>query len=373
VKCERGLATFTTNHLSVYAVTYIAATTDPGTDDPGTDDPGTDDPGTDDPGTDDPGTDDPGTDDPGTDDPETPDIDDEGAVILPVEVEGNVSTGVATVTIAPGSITEAIITAAIEAAETNGTESTIAIKIDQPLDVSGQPIDINEVRVTIPVSDLRTVADSEVKNIKIASNVGEVTLNTDAMKDLIASAGNQATVEVVITKEDDARREELTTEQQETLRGDETVREVYDISLFVNNAKLEDFETTGKLTIGLPYTLKTNEVDSRVGVIHVAEDGTTQQQTGVKCERGLATFTTNHLSVYAVTYIAATDDPGTDDPGTDDPGTDDPGTDDPGDEDPGDNELPTRGSPSGGCNTGAGMTALLTLGLVSMMLWTKRD
>ncbi|MDR1377830.1 MAG: hypothetical protein LBJ36_02100 [Synergistaceae bacterium] len=232
------------------------------------------------------------------------------------------------------------------------------IKIDKPVDVSGQPIDIKEVRVAIPVSDLRIVADSEVKNIKIASNVGEVTLNTDAMKDLIEKAQGEdaATVEVVIAKEDEARLEELTEAQQETLSGD-TVREVYDVSLFVNNAKLEDFETTGKLTIGLPYTRKTNEVDSRVGVIHVAEDGTTQPQTGVKYERGLATFTTNHLSVYAVTYIAATDDPGTDDPGTDDP----------------DDEMPTRGSPSGGCSTGAGMTALLALGLVSMMVWAKRD
>jgi Synergist-CTERM protein sorting domain-containing protein len=58
-------------------------------------------------------------------------------------------------------------------------------------------------------------------------------LNTDALIDLIAVAevADASEVEIVIVKDDEslAKLENLTEEQKEILRGDENIREVYDI------------------------------------------------------------------------------------------------------------------------------------------------
>ena len=148
---------------------------------------------------------------------------------------------------------------------------------------------------------------------------------------------------------------ELPPEQQKTLRDDETVREIYDFSLFANAEKVTNFETpTSKLTIGLPYTLKAGEIGSRVWVLYVAENGATQKMSeGRKYERGLAIFETNHLSIYVVTYEAkdATTPTGDDTP--------------PNENDDGDGPLTPDSNNGDGCNAGLGigMTALVACGI----------
>ncbi|MDR3165805.1 MAG: hypothetical protein LBU13_09530, partial [Synergistaceae bacterium] len=86
---------------------------------------------------------------------------------------------------------------------------------------------------------------------------------------------------------------------------DEKVREVYDVSVVVDGDKLKEFKTTGKLTIGLPYTLKDAEVSEGILIVYVSPEGTTSYMTEGRrydTAKSEAFFITNHLSVYAVTY-----------------------------------------------------------------------
>jgi hypothetical protein len=176
-------------------------------------------------------------------------------------------------------------------------------------------------------------------------------LNTDALKDLIADAGSQGTVEVVIAKEDEARLAELTPAQQEIVRNDEKIREVFDVSVLVNKAK-RDFDTqTGTVTLGLPYTLKAGEKPANIGIIYVREDGITEPMSTTYNEtKKLAVFKTSHLSIYAVTYAESAAPPDDDD------------DDKPIDNDP----LTPSGNSGGGCEAGMGVLSLALLGAMAL-------
>ena len=93
----------------------------------------------------------------------------------------------------------------------------------------------------------------------------------------------------------------------------------------------KNFETDGKLTVGLPYRLNEDEGEVPAGVwsVYVAENGSKQRMTeDRKYENGKAYFKTSHLSVYAVTY-----------------------------------EQPYAFGGGGGCDAGAGMAGAMILAL----------
>ena len=138
--------------------------------------------------------------DPIDDKPEAPvyDIDDGSseeppAVVVPIDPDRDVridtNTGVETVTVP--ELTQEIIDRAIEEANEAGTEPAVMIPVKKPVDpTTGEPVEVSEVHVEISVSDLITAADNEV-NIRIDvfdGEGGEVTLNGDALKDLIERA-----------------------------------------------------------------------------------------------------------------------------------------------------------------------------------------
>jgi hypothetical protein len=238
------------------------------------------------------------------------------AVVVPIDAENvtiDSDTGTATVAVPEGALTS-LIEQAIETA--GSREPTVEIR--PPMPPAGEPgteaVEIKEVKVEIPIGDLKAVAESEVENVKIASPVGEVTLNTDAIWDLLdlvaktkTDAGNAPTVDIVVTKGEEtiAKTEDLTEKQQETLRDDKT-RDVFDVSIHVGSKRLEDFKTpTGKLTIGLPYELRPDEVGAGVGVHYIDKDGEpTPMVDGRRYDetKHLAVFQTDHLSIYAVVY-----------------------------------------------------------------------
>ncbi|MDR1366954.1 MAG: hypothetical protein LBJ13_03570, partial [Puniceicoccales bacterium] len=122
--------------------------------------------------------------------------------------------GAQTVSVPAGAISPAVVEAALQAAfEAGGTEAAVEIRIPGQVDaVTGEPAEVREVRVEIPVGDLRAVAASEVENVRIVSGAGEVTLNTEALKDLITNADERsaAAVEIVIARNAGAGTEDLT-------------------------------------------------------------------------------------------------------------------------------------------------------------------
>ena len=173
---------------------------------------------------------------------------------------------------------------------------------------------------------------------------GEVTLNTAVLKDLIAQAAGADDIELVTKKREET--ENLTAAQNAALNSIRK-REVYDVSIYANGAKLENFTTdSGKLTIGLPYTLKSGETADGVWAYYVSETGSTERMTeGRKYERSLAIFETHHLSTYAVIYEKAENTEGT----------------------PADNaEAAGTGSGRGGCDAGAGMILFFILALFAV-------
>jgi hypothetical protein len=270
------------------------------------------------------------------------------AVIIqlpPDNVKVDPTSGVETVTVPGGSLTNAIDQAIEAATQAGVAEATVEIKVDKPVDaITGESVEVNEVRVEIPVTDLKAVADSEVENVKIATVVGEVTLNTGALQDLITQAAAQGATAVEVSVEhkvETGEDETLTEAQKVVLEEDEKVREIYDVSVLINKARLENFQTqTGKVTISLPYELKAGEVGEKVLTVYIAENGSTEPMTeGRKYDRGMSIFKTSHLSVYAVTYEqeAAAPTPA---------------------------PTPSSGSGGGGgCNTGYGLIGLFFMGI----------
>jgi Synergist-CTERM protein sorting domain-containing protein len=202
---------------------------------------------------------------------------------------------------------------------------------------------VREVTAKISASDLGIVAESDVENIKIASAIGEVTLNTAAVNDLLDEAGPEAvTVDVVISRKDEADKEELLesedlTEAQKAALADGHMRDVYDVSIYAgyagdNDKKLLEGGSASKdskLTIGLPYELRTGEKARGVGVAYIGEKGAEPMPAYYNSGTKLAVFTTNHLSLYGVTYT------------------------------------PVSEGGSGGCDAGFGALALLALALLS--------
>jgi hypothetical protein len=253
-------------------------------------------------------------------------------VQLPADsVTVDAATNTATVAVQEGIVADSI-QEAIDLAAEAGSNAQPTVEINVKTETASG---VDAVKVDIFISDLSAVADSEVENVRVVTGVGEVMLNTAAIKDLIADAGSSAqTVELAI--EHKAPEDSSLSTGQKAALGDAKVREVYDVSLYVDSAKLNNFNTGGALTIGLPYTLKSGETASGVWANYVSDNGAMQHmEEGRAYERGLAIFKTDHLSVYAVTYERSGDTNG--------------------------NTSSSSGSSGGGCDALGGSFAVLTL------------
>jgi hypothetical protein len=235
----------------------------------------------------------------------------------------------------PESALEAAISQAAEAAAETGTPATVEIPVAESYTPGADAVIVN-----IPIGGAEAAAaESAVENVRIVTAIGEVTLDKEALKSLIAEAGDADTVGVAIERKG-ASDADLT-EAQKTALGDGKVREVYDVSAVIDEGKLRDFETTGKLTIGLPHALRQGETAGGVWAVYVAENGSAERMTdGRKYESGKAYFKTTHLSVYAVIYDAGTE-------ADTETGTDFGGS-----------------SGGGGCDAGFGLFALAGLGVL---------
>jgi hypothetical protein len=256
--------------------------------------------------------------------PEIDDSDEEApAVVVPLDPEKDVKldkdTGTETVTVPDGALESLLDQAIAVAKEAGSREPTVEIRVDAPASdaETGESVTVRKVEIKIPIGDLIAVRDSKVENVKIVSPAGEVTLNTEALRDLIAKAeaepGSEKapTVDIVIAKGEDtlAEAKDLTEKQEEALKDEkirEKVREVFDVSVYAGSERIEDFETkAGKLTVGLPYALKDGETKDGVWVRYVKKDGTTEDMVDGRRydeKKKLAVFQTSHLSVYAIVY-----------------------------------------------------------------------
>jgi Synergist-CTERM protein sorting domain-containing protein len=266
---------------------------------------------------------------------------------VPISVEDDVvvdpGTSTETVTVPSAGIAASIeaLQKAIDAGEVSASDSTVEIVVPVPLDTS---VAIEEVKVEIAVSDLRTLAASEAaQNVKIVSELGDVKLDTTALNELIAQAQNAENVGVVIAQGaakvadllDDSNATQR--EQLEEKLKDEKTRDIFDVSIYTGDTRLEEFSVTGKLTLGLPYALKGEETPGNVWVdyVDIANNTTERMEKGRGYKESKTLFETDHLSIYAVVYEAA-------------------------------DEKPSTESGGGGCDAGFGVFALLAAGIAVM-------
>jgi hypothetical protein len=280
-----------------------------------------------------------------------------------VTVEESSGVTIATVQVPEGTLSnpeaiERAVDIAFEAGEDE--EATLEINVE---DVS----DASVVKVELPVSDLGAIAESDVENVKIVTPVGEITLNTSAIKDLITEAASQgaAVVEIDVERKEAVAEDSSLNDAQKAALGDtEKVREVYDVSVRINNVK-KDYTATngGKLTIGLPYQLKPGEIADGVWAVHVPDSGVTEKmRDGREYKNGKAFFQTSHLSIYAVTYDLEVEEEDVT------PGD---GNEQPIDSNPADGVEVDVSSGSGGCNTGLPEAAMITILAAAFMTARK--
>ena len=163
--------------------------------------------------------------------------------------------------------------------------------------------DVFAVNVQIPVTGLASAAKSKVvKNIRIVSPVGDITQDTPAIDDLITAAGGAGGVEIALERKDDDENDSEPTEAQTAALEDLDTRGVYDIHIVIGKSEAAFNTETGNLTVGLPYILRTGEIDERVVVVYIDGEGAAEPTEVVKREEGKAFFNTRHLSLFAVTY-----------------------------------------------------------------------
>ena len=114
----------------------------------------------------------------------------------------------------------------------------------------------------------------------------------------IASQTNGSSVTMTVDPLDS--KTQLTAQQQAAV-GDHTV---YDISITSGTDKISTFNN-GSLTVSLPYTLKSGENAAGVVVWYINAAGAIESIPATyDAKTGRATFTTTHLSLYAVAYDA---------------------------------------------------------------------
>ncbi|MDR2156335.1 MAG: S-layer homology domain-containing protein, partial [Clostridiales Family XIII bacterium] len=130
---------------------------------------------------------------------------------------------------------------------------------------------------------------------------GAVTLDAEAVKSAAAQAGG-SNVSVALKS---VAQSELNARQR-TAVGE---ARVYDISVSSDGKYITSFDG-GRVTIALPYTLKAGEKASGVAVWYLDGEGNIQKMDVVyDASAAAAIFTADHLSLYAVGYDPAWENP----------------------------------------------------------------
>ena len=186
---------------------------------------------------------------------------------------------------ATANVTAKDIAAAIEQARAN---SNVAIKIT-PEGVGSA----FKLTVGIPKTSLNDISKEKL-DLKIETPIGNISIPNDALEKLLQQAEGSK-IEIII---ENVKKENLT-EGQKSAVGSHVI---YDISIMCNGKKISSFG--GKeITISLSYTLKEGQIEDKVTVWYLNDEGKLEQISCKYNEKtSLATFVTNHLSYYIVGY-----------------------------------------------------------------------
>ncbi|MDR1217307.1 MAG: S-layer homology domain-containing protein [Oscillospiraceae bacterium] len=196
--------------------------------------------------------------------------------------------------------------AADNAVSVSYTQTGSTVTVDLP---DEKVSEIIEKATDVAVIELSSAADATVADVPIAAITkiadaglaveidlpqGSVTLDTDVASSIAEQVGD-GNVSVALEPVEASSLNE----SQQSAVGDAPV---FDISISSGDTFITSFDGA-RITIVLPYTLKAGESAPGVVVIYVDANGAAERlPTSYNADTGKVTFTTDHLSLYAIAY-----------------------------------------------------------------------
>jgi hypothetical protein len=175
---------------------------------------------------------------------------------------------------------------AIEEAKKAKNVSSITVKAEAKEAVT-------KFTVAVPRSSIAEISGAGL-DLRVETSLGAITVPEKALNE-ISEQAQGGTMEVVI---ENISPDKLTAEQKALTEGST----VYDISI-ISGGKIISSFGGHKITISLPYRLKEGQVSEKVTVWYMNDKGELEKISCTYDEKtGLATFTADHLSYYAVGY-----------------------------------------------------------------------
>jgi hypothetical protein len=199
-------------------------------------------------------------------------------------VAGTGGNAVATVSQA---VADGIIKAAKDAAA-SGRNATLEFSVESGRAVSG-------VSVNIPRQTFSSIAASPISDMKITTEVAEITFDKAAVSAINGGTGD---VSISAARLDNA----ALSAEAKAIVGD---RPVFDFSVTSGTERITNFNG-GSVTISIPYILKPGEDAGAILIYYMDADGKAQavKASSYDAATGRVTFTTAHFSKYAVGYRA---------------------------------------------------------------------
>ena len=176
-----------------------------------------------------------------------------------------------------GQVAKEDIDKAIESVEEYREEG-----LEQDVTISG-----NGDSVSVPADSVKTILDLGSK-VTVKLSKGSVTVNS------VTGLQTGDELKVVV--------EPVEVPSGFSLPADSVV---VDVSMLLGEKKLTSFDSP--ITISIPYALSAGQYSSKLKVYHLSDDGkATDMNATYDAESGAMVFTTDHLSVYAVTTSVET-------------------------------------------------------------------
>ncbi len=170
----------------------------------------------------------------------------------------------------------------LESVKEKGTNN-IKIKAETDEDISG-------ITASIPKNSVLNMKSAGL-TLSVETPKGNLTFDNKAL-DTISSVDSEGTVNIEINTVDVSAMPEKTRKELDGAI-------IFELNVTVGDADVSNFG--GTVTGSLPYTLKDGESPYDIVIVHVADDGTiTKLDTIYDKDTGMAVFTTEHFSYYAV-------------------------------------------------------------------------
>lgn len=167
-----------------------------------------------------------------------------------------------------------------------GTKAQFGIKLDTASNTE-------ELSLNLSKKAVEQLVQAKVEVLSVDSDFGSVSLDQKALESVSKQAQSK-NLSLNI-----AKAETKLNEKQKQAVGEAPV---YDITLLSGGKEVKNFDG-GRLTIELPYTLKTGEMPNKVAVWYVDDRGNIEKMEAMyNVKTKTVIFTTTHLSKYVIVH-----------------------------------------------------------------------